>query len=206
MKLRLPQSGNRSIGWSCVTRSKGVTMGKMNVKVIGSEIFDMPKREREQKIDKDTINALAWMLGDLRAEQERHSSTEREGVCLFCILLPDDVKRNVIFKKSVRYLVLLSETSRGKEIPRGCFVVNSSDNYAFEISEFYVQSRYRRKGLGKRMFNAFLRRFRKDRGSRSARITLSVALWNTAAEAFYRNLGFAECAKLMEMKVKKGKP
>ena len=97
----------------------------------------------------------------------------------------------------------MSETSRGKEIPRGCFFVNSQDGYVFEITEFYVQDRYRRNGLGKKMFAAFLRRFRKDRGNRGARIMLSVALGNDAAEAFYRNLGFSEVAKLMEMKVEK---
>ena len=76
----------------------------------------------------------------------------------------------------------------------------------FEITEFYVQDRYRRKGLGKKMFAAFLRRFRKDRGNRGERITLSVALGNDAAEGLYGNLGFSEIAKLMEMKVEKGKP
>ena len=35
--------------------------------------------------------------------------------------------------------------------------------------------------------------------NRGARITLSVALGNVAAEAVYRQLGFAEIAKVVEM-------
>ena len=69
----------------------------------------------------------------------------------------------------------------------------------------YVQDRYRRKGLGKKMFATFLSRFRKDRGNRGARIALSVALGNDAAEAFYRQLGFVEIAKVVEMRFEKGK-
>ena len=53
------------------------------------------------------------------------------------------------------------------------------------------------------MFNAFLRRFKKDLGCSSAQLSLSVALNNTAAEEFYLHLGFAEVAKVMEMKIKK---
>ena len=180
-------------------------MGKMNVKVIGGEVFDLPKRERAKKFDDETVVGLSLMLGDLRAEQERRESAGSGAFCLCCILPPEDVKRHVLLKNGVRYLVMLFETSRGKEIPRGCFFVSSHDGYVFEITEFYVQDRYRRKGLGKKMFAAFLRRFRKDRRTRGARITLSVALGNDAAEAFYRNLGFAEVAKLMEMRVKECK-
>ena len=181
-------------------------MGKMKVKVIGGEVFDLPKRERAKKFDGGTVIGLAVMLGDLRAEQERRESAGSGSVCLCYILPPEDVKRHILLKNGVRYLVILSETSRCKEVPRGCFFANSQNGYVFEITEFYVQDRYRRKGLGKKMFAAFLRRFRKDRGNRGARITLSVALGNDAAEGFYRNLGFSEIAKLMEMKVEKGKP
>ena len=180
-------------------------MGKMNVKVIGGEVFDLPKRERAKKFDGETVIGLAVMLGDLRAEQERRESAGSGSVCLCCILPPEDVKRHILLKNGVRYLVMLSETSRGKEILRGCFFVNSHDDYVFEIAEFYVQDRFRRKGLGKRMFAAFLRRFRKDRGNRGARIALSVALGNDAAEAFYRQLGFVEIAKVVEMRLEKGK-
>ena len=180
-------------------------MGKMNVKVIGGEVFDLPKRERAKKFDGETVIGLAVMLGDLRAEQERRESAGSGSVCLCCILPPEDVKRYILLKNGVRYLVMLSETSRGKEIPRGCFFVNSQDDYVFEITEFYVQDRYRRKGLGKKMFATFLSRFRKDRGNRGARIALSVALGNDAAEAFYRQLGFVEIAKVVAMRLEKGK-
>ena len=180
-------------------------MGKMNVKVIGGEVFDLPKRERAKKFDGETVIGLAVMLGDLRAEQERRESAGSGSVCLCCILPPEDVKRYILLKNGVRYLVMLSETSRGKEIPRGCFFVNSQDDYVFEITEFYVQDRYRRKGLGKKMFATFLSRFRKDCGNRGARIALSVALGNDAAEAFYRQLGFVEIAKVVEMRLEKGK-
>ena len=180
-------------------------MGKMNVKVIGGEVFDLPKRERAKRFDGETVIGLAVMLGDLRAEQERRESAGSGSACLCCILPPEDVKRYILLKNGVRYLVMLSETSRGKEIPRGCFFVNSQDDYVFEITEFYVQDRYRRKGLGKKMFATFLSRFRKDRGNRGARIALSVALGNDAAEAFYRQLGFVEIAKVVEMRLEKGK-
>ena len=180
-------------------------MGKMNVRVFGGEVFDLPKRERVKKFDDETVIGLAVMLGDLRAEQERRESGGSGSVCLCCILPPEDVKRYILLKNGVRYLVMLSETSRGKEIPRGCFFVNSQDDYVFEIAEFYVQDRYRRKGLGKKMFATFLSRFRKDRGNRGARIALSVALGNDAAEAFYRQLGFVEIAKVVEMRLEKGK-
>ena len=46
----------------------------MNVKVIGGEIFNLPKRERAKKFDGETLIGLAVMLGDLRAEQERRES------------------------------------------------------------------------------------------------------------------------------------
>ena len=180
-------------------------MGKMKVKVIGGEVFDLPKRERAKKFDDETVIGLTMMLGDLRAEQERRKSTGSGSFCLCCILPPEDVKRHILLKDGVRYLVMLLETSRGEEIPRGCFFVNSWDGYVFEITEFYVQERYRRKGLGKKMFAAFLRRFRRDRGTRGARITLSVALGNDAAEEFYRQLGFTTIAKDMAMIVGKGK-
>ena len=180
-------------------------MGKMNVKIIGGEVFNLPKRERAKKFDGETVIGLAVMLGDLRAEQERRESAGSGSVCLCCILPPEDVKRYILLKNGVRYLVMLSETSRGKEIPRGCFFVNSQDDYVFEITEFYVQDRYRRKGLGKKMFATFLSRFRKDRGNRGARIALFVALGNDAAEAFYRQLGFVEIAKVVEMRLEKGK-
>ena len=49
-------------------------MGKMKVKVIGGEVFDLPKRERAKKFDGETVIGLAVMLGDLRAEQERRES------------------------------------------------------------------------------------------------------------------------------------
>ena len=177
----------------------------MKVKVIGGEVFDLPKRERAKKFDDETVVGLAVMLGDLRAEQERRESAGSGSVCLCCILPPEDVKRHILLKNGVRYLIMLFETSRGEEIPRGCFFVNSGDGYVFEITEFYVQDRYRRKGLGKKMFAAFLRRFRKDCRDRGARITLSVALGNDAAEEFYRQLGFTAIAKVMEMNVGKGK-
>ena len=177
----------------------------MKVRVIGGEVFDLSKRERAKKFDGETVVGLAVMLGDLRAELEHRESAGSGSVCLCCILPPEDVKRHILLKNSVRYLVMLFETSRGEEIPRGCFFVNSWDGYVFEISEFYVQDRYRRKGLGKKMFAAFLRRFRKDRWTRGARITLSVALGNDAVEEFYRQLGFTAIAKVMEMNVGKGK-
>ena len=53
-------------------------MGKMNVKVIGGEVFDLPKRERAKKFDGETVIGLAVMLGDLRAEQERRASAGSE--------------------------------------------------------------------------------------------------------------------------------
>ena len=140
-------------------------MGKMNVKVIGGEVFDLPKRVRAKKFDGETVIGLAVMLGDLRAEQERRESAGSGSVCLCCILPPEDVKRYILLKNGVRYLVMLSETSRGKEIPRGCFFVNSQDDYVFEIAEFYVQDRYRRKGL------ASARRCSRRSSAGSARIS-----------------------------------
>lgn len=180
-----------------------MTNPKLKVKIVGDEVFGLQKRERIRKFDDATIFALAVMMGDLRAEQERHSSIDSKSFCIGCILPPEDVKRYVLLKDGVRYLVILVETRKNKEIPRGCFVVSSQGKCSFEISEFYIQEGYRRKGFGKMMFNAFLRRFKKDLGCSSAQLSLSVALNNTAAEEFYLHLGFAEVAKVMEMKIKK---
>lgn len=180
-----------------IRKGKLQAIGKVRVKVIGGEVFGLPKRERARRFDDETVIGIAAMLGDLRAEQERRSNAKSDALCLCCILPPEDVKRHILLKNGLQYLVMLTE-ARGKgEIPRGCFVVASDNGYEYEISEFYVQERFRRKGFGRMMFRAFVRRLHKDCGKRPVRIFLTVAKGNDAAEEFYRDLGFSESAKVM---------
>lgn len=96
----------------------------------------------------------------------------------------------------MRYVVVLADK---KNSLHGIFAVRSVDDCEFDITDFYVDADLRRKGCGRKMLNAFLKRLKADRKHSPTKIKLFVALGNDAAVAFYAASGFRETAREMSM-------
>ena len=176
---------------------KAKPAGKCVVRILGPEVFGLPKREKIKRFDDAFCCDVARLLGKSQMENSRYDKNTGGMVLVGFFLMEEDVRR-ILCDRLMRYVVVLMDK---KNALHGFFAVRSADDSTFDITDFYVDQDLRRKGYGRKMLNAFLKRLKADRKHRMTKVELSVALGNDAAMAFYAASGFRETAREMSMEL-----